>query len=60
MSGIISYWSRPELADVEVVICEVIQDAPANAGHKRDREEQLALPALRWQPLGFLSQNLSY
>jgi hypothetical protein len=44
MSGIISYCSRPELADVEVIIHEVSQEAPANAGHKRDREEQLAMP----------------
>jgi hypothetical protein len=44
MSGIISYWGRLELADVEVVIHETDLNVPANAGRKRDREEQLALP----------------
>lgn len=41
MAGIISYWGKPELADVEVVIRE---EQIANGNRKRGRTGQLALP----------------
>jgi hypothetical protein len=44
MSGIISFWGKPELADVEVVIREIRENAVANGRRKRGREEQLVLP----------------